>query len=511
VNEQIRKIDIFDTTLRDGEQAPRIKLNAAEKLQIAMQLKRLNVDVIEAGFPISSQGDFDSVREISSRLTGIKVAALARALDADIRRAWEALEPAEKPRIHTFISTSDIHIKYQMMKDREQVKEMAKRAVVLARSLCDEIEFSTMDATRSDVDFLLEVLAIAVKEGATILNIPDTVGYSVPAEYGRLIRTIRDEICTDNNVIISVHCHNDLGLAVANSIEAILNGATQVECSVNGIGERAGNAALEEVAMILDTRCDMFKAKTALELSELARTSSMVSALTGYPIQPNKAIVGRNAFAHESGIHQDGILKERTTYEIMDPSKLGFHESKIVLGKHSGRHAFIDRLQKLGFSLSDEQLGKTFIQFKELADRKGEINDKDLEAIVSGQIVQPKELFHLNYYQVMSGNNLRPTATVGIKKGGKSLDGAAWGDGPIDAAYRAIDSITGIKTKLTSYSIDAVTGGKDALGEVSIVLEINGLSVVGRGVSTDVIEASIKAYINALNKGIEMIPGLVKD
>jgi 2-isopropylmalate synthase len=511
VNEQIRKIDIFDTTLRDGEQAPRIKLNAAEKLQIAMQLKRLNVDVIEAGFPISSQGDFDSVREISSRLTGIKVAALARALDADIRRAWEALEPAEKPRIHTFISTSDIHIKYQMMKDREQVKEMAKRAVVLARSLCDEIEFSTMDATRSDVDFLLEVLVIAVKEGATILNIPDTVGYSIPAEYGRLIRTIRDEICTDNNVIISVHCHNDLGLAVANSIEAILNGATQVECSVNGIGERAGNAALEEVAMILDTRCDMFKAKTALELSELARTSSMVSALTGYPIQPNKAIVGRNAFAHESGIHQDGILKERTTYEIMDPSKLGFHESKIVLGKHSGRHAFIDRLQKLGFSLSDEQLGKAFILFKELADRKGEINDKDLEAIVSGQIVQPKELFHLNYYQVMSGNNLRPTATVGIKKGGKSLDGAAWGDGPIDAAYRAIDSITGIKTKLTSYSIDAVTGGKDALGEVSIVLEINGLSVVGRGVSTDVIEASIKAYINALNKGIEMIPGLVKD
>ena len=510
MNEQVRKIDIFDTTLRDGEQAPSIKLNAAEKLQIALQLKRLNVDVIEAGFPISSQGDFDCVREISGRLTGIKIAALARAIDADIRRAWESLEPAEKPRIHTFISTSDIHIKYQMKKDKKQVKEMAKRAVALARSLCDEVEFSAMDATRSNIDFLLEVLAIAADEGAAILNIPDTVGYSIPSEYGRLIRTIRDEICK-NNVIISVHCHDDLGLAVANSMEAICNGAVQVECSINGIGERAGNAALEEVAMILDTRSDLFGAKTALELSELARTSSLVSALTGYTIQPNKSIVGKNAFAHESGIHQDGILKERTTYEIMDPSRLGFHESKIVLGKHSGRHAFIDRLKKMGFSLSEKQLEKAFIQFKELADRKGEINDKDLEAIVSGQIVQPRELFQLNYYQVMSGNNLKPTATVGMKKGSDNFDGAAWGDGPIDASYRAIDLITGIRTILKSYSIDAVTSGKDALGEVSIVLEIDGLSVVGRGVSTDVIEASIKAYINALNKGVEMIPGLLKD
>lgn len=502
------KIHIFDTTLRDGEQAPRIHLNPKEKLQIAEQLARLKVDVIEAGFPISSEGDFQSVAEIARKVKGPIIAGLARAVETDIRRAWEAVQHAERPRIHTFIATSDIHLKHQLRKERGEVLEMAKRAVSLAKSFTEDVEFSAMDATRSDVDFLCQVFEAAIECGATVINVPDTVGYATPNEFAELIDQIRKKVRGIDGVTLSVHCHNDLGLAVANSLAAVQHGAQQVEVAVNGLGERAGNAALEELVMIIDTRGIYLDVQTDINISEIARTSHLVSLLTGYPVQPNKAVVGRNAFAHESGIHQDGVLKERTTYEIMDPQKLGFVKSEIVLGKHSGRHAFGERLVQLGYKLSEEELDRAFSRFKSLADRKGEIKDEDLEAIVANEIKITTELFKLNYYQTLSGSMVKPTATVGLEINGRILQKAAYGDGPVDASFRAVDKITGIRARLKSYSIDAVTAGKDALGEVTVVVEVEDLTTVGRGVSTDIIEASILAYLNALNRAVEKKPEL---
>jgi len=497
------RVYIFDTTLRDGEQSPGVTLNVQEKLEIAHQLAKLNVDVIEAGFPVASPGDFAAVQEIARQVRGPVIAALARANPEDIDRAWEALKEAERPRIHTFIATSDIHLKHKLRKSRDEVLELAVAAVKRAKSYTEDVEFSAEDAFRSDLDYLCQVVEAVIDAGATVVNIPDTVGYATPFEFGEFIAEIRRRVRNIDKVVLSVHCHNDLGLAVANSLAAVENGATQVECAVNGLGERAGNAALEEIVMALYTRKAYFKKETAINLKEIYRTSKLVSTLTGMPIQPNKAIVGKNAFLHESGIHQDGVLKERATYEIMNPELIGLPQSNIVLGKHSGRHAFRERLAELGYILQDEELDKAFARFKELADRKKEITDRDLEAIVKNEIRLVPELYQLAYLHVSSGTTIVPTATVGLQRNGTVTEEAACGDGPVDAAFKAIDKITGISNlKLSDYSLSAITGGKDALGEVTVRVEYEGRTFIGRGLSTDIIEASVKAYINAVNKVI---------
>ncbi|MCX7832424.1 MAG: 2-isopropylmalate synthase [Actinobacteria bacterium] len=500
-----RKVYIFDTTMRDGEQTAGVTLTFNEKLELARQLANLNVDVIEAGFPFSSPGDFKAVEAIAEQIKGPIICALARALPQDIDRAYEALRKAEKPRIHTFISTSDIQIKHQLRKTREEVLEMAVSAVKRAKSYVTDVEFSAMDATRSDWDFLCTIFEAAIKAGATVINIPDTVGYTLPSEFYELVKYVIENTKGIDDVIVSVHCHNDLGLATANSLAAIEAGATQVECTVNGIGERAGNAALEEVVMIIDTRKDRIDAFTDINISEIARTSKLVSRLTGVYVQPNKAIVGENAFAHQSGIHQDAVLKERTTFEIIDPKKIGFIESKIVLGKLSGRHALKTRLEELGYFLNEEDLNKAFQRFKELADRKKEITDRDLEAIVSADVKVPSEHFKLSYIQVTTGNRVIPTATVALEKNGQSFISSSTGDGPVDAAYRAIDNITGFKCRLQNFSVQAVTSGQDALGEVQVQLDIEGISVTGRGISTDIVESSVRAYVNAINRYLTII------
>lgn len=498
-----KRVYIFDTTLRDGEQSPGVSLNVREKLEIAHQLAALNVDVIEAGFPIASPGDFAAVREIAREVRGPVIAALARANKEDIDRAWEALREAERPRIHTFIATSDIHMQYKLKKSREEVLEQAVAAVKYAKQYTSDVEFSAEDASRSDLEFLCKVLEAVIEAGATVVNIPDTVGYAVPHEFGEFIAQIRQRVKGIDKVILSVHCHNDLGLAVANSLAAVLNGAQQVECAVNGLGERAGNAALEEIVMGLYTRQSYFDCETAIKYNEIYRTSRLVSTLTGVPVQPNKAIVGKNAFLHESGIHQDGVLKERRTYEIMNPQLIGLSQSNLVLGKHSGRHALRERLAELGYILSDEELEKAFVRFKNLADRKKEITDLDLEAIVKNEIKVAPELYELSYLHVLSGTTVVPTATVGLKRNGVTLEDAACGDGPVDAAFKAVDKIVGIHDlTLTEYSLSSITGGKDAQGEVVVRVEYRGRTFVGRGVSTDVIEASVKAYLNAINKVI---------
>jgi 2-isopropylmalate synthase len=494
------RIIIFDTTLRDGEQSPGASLNTKEKLEIALQLARLNVDVIEAGFPVSSPGDFEAVRLVSSKVKGPIICGLARAVKKDIDSAYQALRKSQRPRIHVFLATSHIHMKYKLRKAEEEILRLAVESVNYARNLVRDVEFSPEDASRSDKEFLYRVIEAVIEAGASTVNIPDTVGYSVPSEFGELIKDIKNNVPNIAKARISVHCHNDLGLGVANSLSAIKNGAGQVECTINGLGERAGNASLEEIVMALATRRDFFAYQTGLKTKEIYKTSRLVSKLTGIMVQPNKAIVGQNAFRHEAGIHQDGVLKKKTTYEIIQPEDIGLEESKLVLGKHSGRHAFSARLKKLGISLKDSQLNQAFKRFKDLADKKKEIFDEDILVIVEDEITTLPEKWHLENLHITSGNKIIPTATIGLKTGGKIIQKSSSGDGPVDACYKTIDKITGIKGKLLDYSLRAVTSGKDALGEVIVKFQSKGRIVNGRGVSTDILESSVKAYLNAINK-----------
>src|SRR5215212_5834874 len=469
------RVLIFDTTLRDGEQSPGISLNTAEKLEIAHQLARLGVDVIEAGFPITSPGDFDAVQAIAREVEGPIVAGLARTHVQDIDAAWNAVRDAARPRIHTFISTSDIHIRHQLQTTREDVKGQARAAVAHAKQYCDDVEFSPMDATRADLEFTAEVCAIAVEEGGTTVNIPDTVGYTMPAEYTAYLQRLYELVPGLRDVVVSVHCHDDLGLAVANSFAGVLAGARQVECAVNGIGERAGNASLEEIVMLLHTRQPDVGLHTGIVTTEIARTSRLVSRLTGYPVQPNKAVVGRNAFAHESGIHQDGVLKERTTYEIMDARTVGLEGNDIVLGKHSGRHALRAALEELGFEVDGHALNQAFKRFKDIADRKKEVTAMDLEALVTDEMRQAQEAFRLESFDVAAASFRAPHASVRIGlPGGEVADGSFTGDGPVDAFFSAINAATGHEARLKEYHVSAVTGGRDALGEVTVLLELDG-------------------------------------
>ena len=493
-------VKIFDTTLRDGEQSPGATMNVGEKVRIAQQLEKLNVDIIEGGFPISSEGDFEAVRTIAKTIKHCEVAGLARANSQDIDRAWEAVKDAAHPMIHTFISTSDIHLKYQIRKTREEVIKIATQSVARAKGHTPNVEFSAMDATRSDVDFLIAVFEAAIRAGATTINVPDTVGYTIPSEFGELIRTLRQRIRGIEKVTVSVHCHNDLGLAVANSLAAVQNGARQVECTINGIGERAGNASMEELVMAIHTRKDFFPLGTRVNPKHIFTTSRLVSKITGMAVQPNKAIVGANAFAHESGIHQDGVLKEKLTYEIMTPQTVGIPKSSLVLGKLSGRHAFRDRLKDLGYQLSDQDLELAFKRFKQLADKKREIYDEDIESIVVEEVLRVPHRFKLLYLNVVAGNVTVPTATVQMEVDGKQALEAGFGDGPVDATFKTIKKLTRTKSKLVQFAINAITGGTEAQGEVTVRLEEKGSTVIGQGADTDVIVASAKAYINALNK-----------
>jgi 2-isopropylmalate synthase len=498
------RVHIFDTTLRDGEQSPGISLNTAEKVEIAQQLARLGVDVIEAGFPITSPGDFEAVEAISHRVEGPVICGLARTHKADIDAAWGAIRGADRPRIHTFISTSDIHIEHQLQTDREDVKGQAKAAVALARSYCDDVEFSPMDATRADIEFTAEVCAIAVEEGATVINIPDTVGYTTPEEYADYFRRLYELVPGLRKIETSVHCHDDLGMAVANSYAGVLAGARQVECAVNGIGERAGNCSLEEIVMLVKTGEDVHGLTTGLDSRELARTSRMVSRLTGYAIQPNKAIVGRNAFAHESGIHQDGVLKERTTYEIMDATEVGLESNSIVLGKHSGRHALRDALDQLGFKIEGNALNAAFKRFKEIADRKKQVTALDLEAIVSDEMRERADAHELAWFEVEAGSRREPLARVAVTlPSGEEAVGESSGDGPVDAIFRAIQKATDTECELRQYTVEAVTGGEDALGQVTVMLRAAGRLATGQGVATDILEASARAYVRALSNALE--------
>ncbi len=496
----MRIIKIFDTTLRDGEQSPGASMNVQEKLTVAKQLAKLGVDVIEAGFAFSSPGDFEAIKTISGEVEGPIICSLARAREEDIKKAWEALKDAPKKRIHTFHSTSDIHLKYQFRVTREEALKRSVEMVKLAKSFVDDVEFSPMDATRTDVNYLCEVIEAVIEAGALTVNIPDTVGYSIPIEFGALIKTIREKVSNIDKAVISVHCHNDLGLATSNSLLAVLNGAGQIECTVNGIGERAGNCSLEEVVMALRTRRDIFDADTKINTEEIVRTSRLVSKITGIYVQPNKAIVGANAFAHESGIHQDGLLKEKTTYEIIKPESVGFHSTKLILGKHSGRHAFKTRLKELGYDLTDEKINSIFEKFKRLADQKKDIFDEDIEALISEDVTKVPETYSLVDLYIMSGLGQKPTASVKIKIGDTVIDRMEYGDGPVDATYKAISAITNTKSKLLKFEIKAITGGTDAIGEVMVTLEEDGRTVRGHGADTDIIVASAKAYINALNK-----------
>ncbi|MFI4993993.1 MAG: 2-isopropylmalate synthase [Solirubrobacterales bacterium] len=499
------RVLIFDTTLRDGEQSPGISLNTTEKLEIAQQLARLGVDVIEAGFPITSPGDFEAVQAIAREVVDPAppvIAGLARTHVADIDAAWEAVRDAERPRIHTFISTSDIHIVHQLQTTREDVKGQARAAVAHAKQYLDDVEFSPMDATRSEVQFTAEVIQIAIEEGATTINIPDTVGYAMPHEFQAFLHHLYELVPELSNVVLSVHCHDDLGLAVANSFAGVLAGARQVECAVNGIGERAGNASLEEIVMLLRTRRADVGLDTGVRSVEIARTSRLVSRLTGYPVQPNKAIVGRNAFAHESGIHQDGVLKERSTYEIMDATTIGLRSNSIVLGKHSGRHALRDAFAELGYQLDGQALNTAFKRFKEIADRKKTLTAMDLEALLTDELRGGEEQagYVLEWFEVQASSRRPPHARVAVTlPEGGTVEGSFTGDGPIDAVFAAIDAATGVEVKLREFQIGAVTEGQDALGEVSVVVEIGGQTGSGQGISTDIIDAAARAYVRALS------------
>jgi 2-isopropylmalate synthase len=475
-------------------------MNTPEKLRVARQLEALGVDIIEAGFPIASEGDFDAVRQIAEAIKGSEVAGLARANDEDIDRAWEAIKVAKLPRIHTFISTSDIHLKHQFRKNKEEILKIAVNAVKRAKKYTDNVEFSAMDATRSDWDYLCKVFTAVIKAGAITINVPDTVGYTVPDEFGKLIHYIKENVPNISRAIISVHCHNDLGLAVANSIAAIRNGARQVECTINGIGERAGNASLEEIAMILRTRKDSFGVDTRIKSEKIYPTSRLITSITGVPVQPNKAIVGANAFAHESGIHQDGLLKSKITYEIMTPQSVGIPKSSLVLGKHSGRHAFRERIIEMGYSLEDKELNLAFKRFKALSDMKKDIYTEDIEMIIMDEIYKIPEKYKLVYLNVTCGKAMIPTATVKIDIDGTTYQDVDVGDGPVDATYKIIKRLVKTNSKLLKFSINSITRDMDAQGEVFVKLEEKGYTVIGKGADTDIIVASAKAYINALNK-----------
>ncbi|NEP33512.1 2-isopropylmalate synthase [Moorena sp. SIO3B2] len=512
---QSERIIIFDTTLRDGEQSPGATLNVDEKLIIAHQLARLRVDVIEAGFPYASPGDFEAVQKIAQAVgieSGPTICGLARASRDDIKAAANALKPAANARIHTFIATSDIHLEYKLKKTRKEVLEIAPEMVAYAKSFVDDVEFSPEDAGRSDPEYLYQVLERVIDAGATTVNIPDTVGYTTPSEFGGLIRGIKENVPNIDRAIISVHGHNDLGLAVANFLEAVKNGARQLECTINGIGERAGNAALEELVMALHVRRQYFnpffgrppeskEPLSTIDTRQIYKTSRLVSSLTGMLVQPNKAIVGSNAFAHESGIHQDGVLKHKLTYEIMDAESIGLKENQIILGKLSGRNAFRSRLKELGYELSDNDLNKSFVRFKEVADKKKEITDWDLEAIVNDEIYQAPEVFHLELVQVSCGDRANPTATITLRTPtGEELSDAAIGTGPVDAVYKAINRVVNVPNELIEFSVQSVTAGIDALGEVTIRLRHDERVYSGYAANTDIIVASAQAYVNALNR-----------
>jgi len=497
------RVRIFDTTLRDGEQAPGIALTKAEKVEIAEQLARLNVDILEAGFPISSPGEFDAVAEIASTVKGPVIAALARTATGDIERAAEALKGAERWRIHTFISTSDVQRESMLKMSYDQVLEAIRENVSLAKSYTDDVEFSAQDATRTPLEFLLETFRLAVECGATTINVPDTVGYATPTEFGELIRIVRDR--TPGHVVISTHCHNDLGLAVANSLAGIENGAGQVEVAINGIGERAGNCSLEEIAMVVRTRGQALGKRHDLQIKEIVRTSRLVAMTTGYNVQPNKAVVGSSAFAHESGIHQHGVLSNRATYEIMDPVEIGLEGNELVLGKHSGRHAFIDALDKIGISLDDEHLNRAFTRFKDLADRKVQLNDQDLAAIAAEELgATDDDVLVMESLQVGGGTHQEPQATVRLRRGEEVIERSATGDGLIDAAMGAIQLAAGVEGRLVSFHVSSVTGGTDALGDVVVQIEVEGRRVTGRGVATDVVEASARAFLAAVNRAVHV-------
>ncbi len=499
----MEQVIIFDTTLRDGEQSPGVALTTADKIEIARELEKLGVDIIEAGFPKTSPGDFEAVQTIAREVRGCQIAGLAHANMGAVDACWEAVKVGAQPRIHVFLSSSDIHIMHQLVKDKETVLEMARTMVARAAGYCPDVEFSPMDATRSDREYVYTMLEQVIAAGATTVNIPDTVGYAIPDEFAQFIRDIREHVPNIHKARISVHCHNDLGMAVANSLAAIQAGARQVETCVNGIGERAGNAALEEVVMAIKTRRDLLGVDTRIRTQELYRASRLVSDLTGMSIQPNKAIVGANSFRHQSGIHQDGILKMRETYEIMDAKDIGWPSggAEIVLGKVSGRHGFKARLEQLGYELTEEELSRAFMAFKELADKKAEIDDRDLEALVADKLRTTAEIYRLDFVQVSCGDHAAPTATVRvIEPDGTVRADAAIGTGPVDAVYRAINRIIDIPNELTEFSVKSVTEGIDAQGEVTIRVEGNGRSYVGRGADTDIIVASAKAYMNALNR-----------
>ncbi|MDD4601497.1 MAG: 2-isopropylmalate synthase [Negativicutes bacterium] len=493
-------IKIFDTTLRDGEQTPGVCLDVREKVELAQALAKLRVDVIEAGFPVASPGDFAAVSQIAAAVKGPVIAGLARADKKDIDVAWESLRKAETPRIHVFLASSDIHLEYKLKMTREQMLAQAVEAVRYAKRFTSDIEFSCEDASRSDWNFLCQVYSGVIAAGATVINIPDTVGYSTPGEFGALIKHLRDNITDVDKAIISVHCHDDLGLAVANSLEAIANGARQIECAINGLGERAGNAALEEVVMALATRKEHYRAYTGIDTRQLYRTSRLVSAHTGIAVPPNKGIVGDNAFAHESGIHQHGVLNNPLTYEVIKPEMVGVSKSSIVLGKHSGRHAFEERINQLGYELSDAKIRSIFKEFKDLADRKKVVYDRDIEALIADQQNASGEHYRLIYHNTMSGNKTVATASVQVETDEGVIEEASCGFGPVDATFKAIEKAIGFAICLKDYQLKAVTSGEDALGEATVWIEGNGRTFIGRGLSIDVIEASARAYVSAINK-----------
>jgi 2-isopropylmalate synthase len=496
----MRHVQIFDTTLRDGEQSPGISLLVEEKLEIALQLARLKVDVIEAGFPITSEGDFEAVSRIAAEVKGPTIAGLARVYQADIDRAWEAVKWSNRPRIHTFVGTSDLHIEYQMRSNKKEIVKRAEEAVLFAKDLCPEVEFSPMDATRTDIGYLAEVVAAAVEAGADVVNIADTVGYTTPVEFSAFLRELQERVPRLSERVLSVHCHDDLGLAVANSLAGVQVGARQVEVAVNGLGERAGNASLEEIVMALVTRKDHYGVEVGVDTRQLANTSRLVSNMTGYDVPPNKAVVGRNAFLHESGIHQDGVLKDRRTFEIMTPKDIGLEGTNIFLGKHSGRHALKEALEELGYTLEGDTLKRAFERFKEIADHKRTVTAADLEAIAADEVGSFEGKYILESFRVVAatGRQSRAAVTISHAEHG-TFEAEAEGEGPVDAVFRAIDAATGIKGRLTDFRIDAVTGGKDALGEVRLSVEFEGQEYAGRGLSQDVVEAAARAYVRAAN------------
>ncbi|MBT3318726.1 MAG: 2-isopropylmalate synthase [Clostridia bacterium] len=497
----MKTIKIFDTTLRDGEQSPGCSMNLQEKIEVARQLEKLNVDVIEAGFAIASPGDFLSVQTVAQTIRNAKVASLSRALTKDIDRSYEALKDAVAPRIHTFIATSPIHMKYKLKMEPDDVLAQAIEMVTYAKSLCSDVEFSAEDASRTESEFLYRVIDGVIKAGATCVNIPDTVGYSTPDEYYNIISGVMSHVAGIEKVDVSVHCHNDLGLGVANSLAAIRAGATQVECTVNGIGERAGNAALEEVVMAVRTRHDIYECKTNVDTTQIYNSSRLVSTITGVSVQPNKAVVGKNAFAHEAGIHQHGVLANKETYEIMTPESIGLAENTIVLGKHSGKHGFAQRLNTLGYELDDKHLKRAFSQFIELADRKKEVTDMDLRALVETDSIDIPNEYEIDQFVITSGNKMTASAEMTLVHGGKQIKETSSGDGPVDAAFNAIERCIGTSFKLDDYIVRSVTSGKDAQGEVVVKLTTaNNKKATGRGLSTDIVEASVRAYIDAINK-----------